>query len=505
MPSSDSTDHLPGTRAGAKEVELQIPNGVKNKDFYSAYTNASPHLTSSTKLPSDSMPVGVAAKNNLNIISDGLQSGVSNIKGGRAPLLPLLDLHKDHDVDSLPSPTREAPTIFSVQKLANAPVKMALAVDGSRSRPYETDALKAVSTYQQKFGRSSFSMADRLPSPTPSEEYDGGGDIGGEVSSTSIIRSLKASNPPKVGQMVLNSASNISTGLFPNLESSSIQGLISPLNVAPPSCVSNPTVKPLAKSRDPRLRIVNSDSSAMDLNPRTMTSVQNSSIVESAATINLRKQKMDAEPNIDGPEMKRQRIGPQNHAIAASDVRAVSGSGGWLEDTTPAGPRFFSRNQMEISEGNATEKINVTNNSVSGHECVPTISASNDASLPSLLKDIVVNPTMLLSLLKMGQQQQLAAELKPKSSEPDKSTICSSSLNPCPIINVPATTSGIQQSAGTPTVPSPPLVTVVSDLFITSLELAHIFLCSFMRYLFFKWCPFSICFIKFLIACCLLD
>ncbi|XP_022991986.1 RNA polymerase II C-terminal domain phosphatase-like 3 [Cucurbita maxima] len=457
MPSTDSLFHLPGMRASAKEVEIHMPNGVKNKDSYSAYTNAGQHLTSSTKFPSNSMPVGMTAKNSLNILSEGLQSGVSSLKG-RAPLLPLLDLHKDHDADSLPSPTKEAPTIFSVQKSGNTPAKLVFAVDGSRSHHYETDAHKAVSTYQQKFGRSSFSMADRLPSPTPSEEYDGGGDIGGEISSSSIIRSLKSSNSSKPGQNVSNSASNISTGLFSSLESSSTKGLISPLNVAPPSSVSDPTVKPLAKSRDPRLRIVNSDASAMGLNPRTMISVQNSSMLECAATINLRKQKMDLEPNTGVPEIKRQKIGSQNHAVAASDVRAVPGSGGWLEDTMPAGPRLLNRNQMEIAEANATEKINVTNNSSPGNDGWPTINASNDASLPSLLKDIVVNPTMLLNLLKMNQKQQLAAELKSKSSESEKNTIYPTSLRPCqgssPLINAPAVTSGIlQQLAGMPSVP----------------------------------------------------
>ncbi|XP_038907076.1 RNA polymerase II C-terminal domain phosphatase-like 3 [Benincasa hispida] len=458
MPSTDSLDNLPSMRASAKEVEIHIPNGVKNKDFYSAYTNASPHLTPSTKLPSDSIPFGVTGNNNLNILSEGLQSGVSSIKS-RGPLLPLLDLHKDHDADSLPSPTREAPTIFSVQKLVNAPAKLALAVDGSRSHPYETDALKAVSTYQQKFGRSSFSMADRLPSPTPSEEYDGGGDIGEEVSSSSIIRSLKSSNSSKPGQKVPNSASNISPGLFPNMDSSSTKVLVSPLNVAPPSSVVNPTIKPLAKSRDPRLRMVNSDGISTDLNARTMTSVKNSSILESAATLNSRRQKMDVEPNTDGSETKRQRIGSQNLAVAASDMRAVSGNGGWLEDTMPAAPRLSNRNQMEIAEANATEKIDVPNNSGAGNERTPTVNSSTNASLPSLLKDIVVNPTMLLNLLKMSQQQQLAAELKLKSSEPEQNGICPTSLNPCqgssPLINAPAVTSGIlqQQSAATPSVP----------------------------------------------------
>ncbi|KAI5431705.1 hypothetical protein KIW84_035754, partial [Lathyrus oleraceus] len=48
--------------------------------------------------------------------SEALIYGQNNIKG-RGVMLPLFDLHKDHDLDSLPSPTREAPSCFPVNRL----------------------------------------------------------------------------------------------------------------------------------------------------------------------------------------------------------------------------------------------------------------------------------------------------------------------------------------------------------------------------------------------------
>ncbi|PWA42450.1 C-terminal domain phosphatase-like 3 [Artemisia annua] len=70
--------------------------------------------------------------------------------------LPLLDLHKDHDMDCLPSPTRENTNPLPLGKalfegdVAFRPVWPAPRAIEQR---YDTDALEAVSTYQQKFSR----------------------------------------------------------------------------------------------------------------------------------------------------------------------------------------------------------------------------------------------------------------------------------------------------------------------------------------------------------------
>ncbi|KAG6523919.1 hypothetical protein ZIOFF_013807 [Zingiber officinale] len=52
--------------------------------------------------------------------------------------------------------------------------------------PYVTDALKAVSSYQLKFGSNSILSTDRLPSPTPSEDGGQGDDSTEEVSSSTL-------------------------------------------------------------------------------------------------------------------------------------------------------------------------------------------------------------------------------------------------------------------------------------------------------------------------------
>src|SRR5262249_1925855 len=142
-------------------------------------------------------PVGVTG-NNLTSSHDLVRDQVDTLKDApynaksRGILLPLLDLHKDHDEDDLPSPTHKAPCLSFPKTLGISDgsfkpdlgsARLPHGMEGIRLHPYETDAVRAVSNYQQKFGRSM--LSDDLPSPTPSEEHDGGvDDTGGEVSSS---------------------------------------------------------------------------------------------------------------------------------------------------------------------------------------------------------------------------------------------------------------------------------------------------------------------------------
>ncbi|KAL6966364.1 protein-serine,threonine phosphatase [Sarracenia purpurea var. burkii] len=74
---------------------------------------------------------------------------------------------------------------------------------------YGTDALKDVSSYQQKFCRISFFL-DELPSPTPSEGSDNGdGDIGGEISSSSIVGDVQTLVAPALAQSIVSSPSHV--------------------------------------------------------------------------------------------------------------------------------------------------------------------------------------------------------------------------------------------------------------------------------------------------------
>ncbi|KAM4120220.1 hypothetical protein ACJW30_03G115700 [Castanea mollissima] len=404
----------------------------------------------------DSAAIGFSVQNNQNMLAESLKQGLSSYKA-KGALLPLLDLHKDHDADSLPSPTREAPSSFPVNKgmavgdgmtkLVLPTTKLAHDTENSKLHLYETDAFKAVSSYQQKFGRSSFFTSDMLPSPTPSADEDNGdGDTSGEVSSSSTVGNVRNANLPILGQSVA-----------PSMDSSSMQGLITAVSAAPTTSGLNPPiVKASAKSRDPRLRLANSDASGLDLNQRPLSMVHNAPKVDSVGTINSRKQKNIEEPSLEGPALKRQRNGLENPGIVR-DVKIVSGSGGWLEDTGLVGPQLMNRNLlMENAETDLSKMVNAvncpstsanTNMTISGNEQVPVTSTSTTASLPALLKNIAVNPSMLINILKVGAQQMSVDPAKSTTQLPSANSI----LGAVPLVNVAAskTLGLLQKPAGT--------------------------------------------------------
>ena len=411
----DPIGALGNSEAIAKEKEL-VTKEIKTKEIPAV---RAVELVSSSK-PLNSNSIGAL---------EALKSGQSNIKG-RGLLLPLLDLHKDHDVDSLPSPTREAPSSIPVSKAfsvgegvvgSGLPAakresgKMELDSEESKFHHYETDALKAVSTYQQKFGRSSFFTNDKLPSPTPSGDGENGDvDTTEEVSSASVAASLQSNKPSLSEQPPVSSTS---------MDSSSMHGLIN-LRIDTPVSGSYP-MKTSAKSRDPRLRFINSDSSAMDLNQTSL--MHSTPKVEHAGTKMSRKQKAVEEPSLDVAVSKRLKGSLENPELNTREVTTAAGNGGWLEETTAAGSQLIERNHlMENMDSEAKKTMSTVSSSSTvsgnfnatsnGNEQASVTSSITTASLPALLKDIAVNPTMLLNIL-IEQQQRLAAEAKKKSAD----------------------------------------------------------------------------------------
>ncbi|KAJ7010148.1 hypothetical protein D5086_000576 [Populus alba] len=398
-------------------------------------------------------------------------SGVPSFKS-RGVLLPLLDLKKYHDEDSLPSPTQET-TPFPVQRLlaigdgmvnSGLPVpKVAPVAEEPRMHPYETDALKAVSSYQQKFNRNSF-FTNELPSPTPSEESgNGDGDTAGEVSSSLTVVNYRTVNPPVSDQKNASpSPPPPPPPPRPHPDSSNIRGVVPTRNSAPVSSGPSSTIKASAKSRDPRLRYVNIDVSALDHNQRALPMVNNLPRVEPAgAIVGSKKQKID-EDVLDGPSLKRQRNSFDNYG-AIRDIESMTGTGGWLEDTDMAEPQTVNKNQCAEnvepgqrinngfvcpSSGSVKSNVNGSGNAQSPFMGISNITGSEQAqvtstattSLPDLLKDIAVNPTMLINILKMGQQQGLALDGQQALSDPAKSTshppISNSVLGAIPTVNV---------------------------------------------------------------------
>ncbi|KAL0770808.1 hypothetical protein Bca101_035959 [Brassica carinata] len=356
--------------------------------------------------------------------------------------LPLLDLHKDHDADSLPSPTRETTPSLPVNgRHMMARPGFPFGKEGQTSEvakvhhPYESEALKAVSNYQKKFGVNSLFKTDDLPSPTPSgEPNDGNGGTGGEVSS-SVVASKKPGTLMTYGQDV-PLPSTFSSRSMPVVSSTvpphplSIYGMSTPAGATQTVLASDQTVKPSAKSRDPRLRLAKPDGAAsVTISPR---------VVPSAELVNQRKQKATSELFIDGPTWKRKK--------SDNDAQKATNIGGWLEDTESSGhPKLESKPRL-IEAGVTSMKTSVMpTNAVSVTPKVTT--ATSTEALSSLFKDFaenptMLNPTMIMNILKMGQKQTVPEKAPQKPMDPRRAAQLpgSSSVPPvvAPPVSIPA-------------------------------------------------------------------
>ncbi|GKU96246.1 hypothetical protein SLEP1_g9500 [Rubroshorea leprosula] len=449
-------------RASDQEKDIKVIDEMHKRVSNALVENDGCDLTSTNKLP---LSAESLAHNKPNTLLQTSKLVISSFRN-RASLLPLLDLHKDHDADSLPSPTQERTLALPILKPLNVgdmmikpgsfQSKAANVAEKTRLHPYETDAFKAFSSYQQKFGLRSLFSTDRLPSPTPSEESgDAGGDIGGEVSSSAKIGDFKL-NPPASGQPI------VSSPLHTDAISSGMQVVAASITAAPVISGSNPAVKVSAKSRDPRLRFANSDVGALDLNQR---SSQNTPKVEPVGgKMSSRKKKSIEEPILDSPALKRQRNEVESCGVVR-DFYTVSGTGGWLEETDVGYQVTNTDQRVENADPNfrrmddrVTCSVTVSPNSnvaVGGNEQVqlPVTSTGTPATLPLLLKDLAVNPTMLINLL-LEQQQRLASESHSKSTRPVTSSHPSSTnsiLAVAPIVNAASSdpSGNLPKSAGT--------------------------------------------------------
>ncbi|XP_043704704.1 RNA polymerase II C-terminal domain phosphatase-like 3 [Telopea speciosissima] len=407
-------------------------------------------MNSSKELLLDPVSVKSGDQNNVNIASEALRMGISVGSKSRLGFGPLLDLHRDHDADSLPSPTRETTLpvpIAKPQAIIDGKVgsdlvttKMEDKTEDAPLHPYETDALKAVSTYQQKFGRSSFLLSNRLPSPTPSEEgNDGDGDTNEEVSSSSTVDNVRTVIPFVPLQPIGPAASTSP------VDSLNGQAIPPAKTVGQLGFVSNPILRISAKSRDPRLRYANSEGGSLDLNQRPLSAESSAPKSEPlGGMMSSRKHKVE-DNHLDGHSLKRQRNSVTSSGVSR-DVEMTSGIGGWLEDSSSFVPQLADKNRLIEDMGANCMKLENgevgcsrgqdagsghSNVSTGGKQQAPALDANTTVSLPSLLKDIVVNPSMLMHLLQM-EQQRLAAEAKQNSSDPAQNSMNHSSTNILP-------------------------------------------------------------------------
>ncbi|KAI4381331.1 hypothetical protein MLD38_007410 [Melastoma candidum] len=378
------------------------------------------NVTTAKLVPSDLLALQSTAVNPRTVAVEGPRNGLVR---GRGMLLPLLDLHKDHDEDSLPSPTQQAPSSipFARATVVDSMFKQGINVskswaepDEERVQPYENDALKAVSSYQRKFGQSSFFSFDDLPSPTPSEEHDNqDGGTGSEVSSSTVPMSKSLSVP------VL---SRPSPALAPHNNKPGAQGPSAAQVVSTIASGPSHPVKSSIKSRDPRLRFASPDSGPADVNQRHM-SVTSSAPKADPVGVTMASTKECSSDGliVNGPPLKRPKNGLEN----AGMINGVK-SGGWIDgiDSSSSGFQLnnthqFAERSCDLRKGNngvmpsnymAKASSNLVNgNGVTGSmiiqpEISGVLSGSMVSSLPALLKGIAVDPTLLMNIIKMGQQ-----------------------------------------------------------------------------------------------------
>ena len=309
---------------------------------------------------------------------------------------PLLDLHADYDENSLPSPTRDNAPPFPVPKpvgfgsfpmVPERPSFPERAEPGRNSiYPSLNDPLKAVSSYQQKYGQKSVFPSDDLPSPTPSgdegKSADKGGDIFGEVSSIPIPKkTVPSKSQMPASQPNTVSSSNISyAGGPPGYGKQAEQSAAGP----------NHALKTTSKSRDPRLRFLNRDSAgATDANQRVNPKDGNLGV---GVPIINRKHKAVDEPQVDENLLKRFRNG-------SGDPRNV------LVPTGNPNQLMTNMRALPNSSGTNTPFLQPHKSSAAQISAPPAVSLP-----PSLLKDIAVNPTVLMNWIKMEQQKMSASE-----------------------------------------------------------------------------------------------
>jgi len=312
-----------------------------------------------------------------------------------------------HDLDSLPSPTREVPSCVPVNKLFSAG-------DGT-DRFGLPPAVKIEAEKMEldgkdyKFSRSSFFKDDEFPSPTPSGDCDGGAvDTNDEVSSASIASSLTSSTPPPLDQMHVSSTS---------INRSSMHGLINSRIDA--SGAGSYPVKTSAKSRDPRLRFNISDQSSM---------TNNMPKVEYAEGVISRKRKTVEEPSLDATAPKRLARSLENSQHNSREERTMDAKGGSLAENTVA--------------SNLTTASN-------GNEQAPVISSSAAAPLLALFNSRSVNSTMLLNkLLEIHQRLEEVKRPIDSATSALHLTNSNSARGTNSTVNTgPAMTSGVLQNS----------------------------------------------------------
>ncbi|KAL1556780.1 protein-serine/threonine phosphatase [Salvia divinorum] len=366
----------------------QVREGFNTTDLHVLFEDADKRPDYLRKHGQEPVPDGSENQSGQSFPIRCSKPGLVNLRCKGLPL-PLLDLHRDHDADSLPSPTQDHSATFPFDKgliLEQGLLKpewplprQILPRENPALHPYETDAVKAVSSYQQKFGQGSFFVNDKFPSPTPSVEGDNNGDSEacGEVSSSVNHNVNPAVNFLMSGQPALSSAAARDVIADPEISNVRV--------IDTANSFRSHVFKPSAKSRDPRLRMANSDAGPTNLNQSLPSMGSDESKSTFVGVMSSRKQKVCEELVLNGPALKRRKnesLGPE---VTLPLTTTISTS----QVPTPPLPPLLPVSSLTKSPLTCqTEILSVKSSSLS-------------SPLHSLLRDIVGNPSMWMSILKM--------------------------------------------------------------------------------------------------------
>ncbi|KAL2903722.1 RNA polymerase II C-terminal domain phosphatase-like 3 [Bienertia sinuspersici] len=413
-----------------KQEELAVTEKAILTDSNTLTVNSGDNNSDYLKTVGTESPVYLLGdKNNTDILSDAMRQLPSNIKTKSGfSFGPLLDLHKVHDEDSLPSPTSK--TMPSLPFCEAAPPRVVHGLQKSGVHPYETDALKAVSSYQQRFVRSTFLATDRLPSPTPSGDGDDGGadDSNEEVSSSTPYNNIVSRNISSsvMAQPVVSSA-------VPS--SPSIHGVVS-VTGAGVSSAGSSSLRVSAKSRDPRLRHLNPSSGSLDLSfcPSPSVPSSGSKLEPLGEIMNSKKSKALEGSLLNVPAAKRLRSGLETEEMStnANQVKFLPGSTG-VDTSRAPGSQFASRGFLGpvndprkpgsgiVSSGtNPSVTMNTTAQSV--------LNVNGNASLQSLLKGIAGNTAAWMNIV--NEQKKSNESLQSVSHSANPSSILGAAPSP---------------------------------------------------------------------------
>ena len=385
--------------------------------------------TVSVAVPSERLPVESGGANTF----DGSSLPWMEIPAKNRMVSPLLDLHADYDENSLPSPTRDNAPPFPVPKpigygaFPMAPDGYSLTgrVESSKKVMYPSvnDALKDFSSYRQKYGQKSTFASDDLPSPTPSGDGDKSTDKDSDIFGD--ISSFSASNKTAAPSASLIPASRPSAVISSN---DSFVGCPPGYAKQIEQSISGPShVKSSAKSRDPRLRFLNRDSGGTaDANRHVAFAAPNASkdvTLGGVVSNSNRKHKAVDEPLMDESILKRARgvtgnprdmlVPPgrdgSNISSYSSD-RVQSNLNTMLETEITGNPNI--RTQLISNVSSITNSVGTVTGTLHASQpsSAPQTSASSIVSLPAVLKDIAVNPTVLMHWIQMEQHKKSASE-----------------------------------------------------------------------------------------------